>query len=145
MKNTEENSEKIGFPNLFTIQLTFLSYFPYHFTIQPIFRPHFPYLFTIQLTFPPCFPYLFTMLGISLSELCKWGSKKWRKASWIVKKFGISRRKSKLNSEKIGKTPTYLSIYIFIRIIDFIQFFASYFPILMSFKFPQSNLFYITA
>ena len=41
--------------------------------------------------------------------------------------------------------PTYLSIYIFIRIIDFIQFFASYFPILMSFKFPQSNLFYITA
>jgi hypothetical protein len=48
MKNTEENSEKIGFPNLFTIQLTFLSYFPYHFTIQPIFRPHFPYLFLVS-------------------------------------------------------------------------------------------------
>ena len=30
--------------------------------------------------------------------------------------------------------PTYLYIYIFMRIIDFIQFFASYFPILMSFK-----------
>ena len=30
--------------------------------------------------------------------------------------------------------PTYLYIYIFIRIIDFIQFFASYFPMLMSFK-----------
>ena len=43
------------------------------------------------------------MLGISLSELCKWGSKKWRKASWIVKRFGKYRRKSKLNSEKIGK------------------------------------------
>ena len=41
--------------------------------------------------------------------------------------------------------PTYLSIYIFIRFIDFIQFFASYLPILMNFKFPQSNLFYITA
>ena len=39
--------------------------------------------------------------------------------------------------------PIYLSIYIFIRIIDFIQFFASYFPILMSFKCPQSSLFYI--
>ena len=41
--------------------------------------------------------------------------------------------------------PTYLFIYIFIRIIDVIQCSASYFPILMSFKFPQSNLFYITA
>jgi hypothetical protein len=38
-----------------------------------------------------------------LSELCKLGSKKWRKASWIVKRFGKYRRKSKLNSEKIGK------------------------------------------
>jgi hypothetical protein len=40
--------------------------------------------------------------------------------------------------------PTYLPIYIFMRIIDFIHL-ASYFPILMSFKFPHSNLFYITA
>ena len=39
--------------------------------------------------------------------------------------------------------PAYLYIYIFMRIIDFIQFFASYFPILMSFKCPQSSLFYI--
>jgi hypothetical protein len=115
------------------------------------------------------------MLEISLNELCKWGSKKRRKASWIVKRFGKYRRKSKLNSEKIWKIwkkpklvmisplctschnitvillnvelntinltlylqrhiPKYLSIYIFIRIIDFIQFFASYFHILMSFK-----------
>jgi hypothetical protein len=28
--------------------------------------------------------------------------------------------------------PTYLSIYIFFRIIDFIQFFASYFPIYLN-------------
>jgi hypothetical protein len=33
------------------------------------------------------------MLGISLSELCKWVSKKRRKVSWIVKRFGKYRRK----------------------------------------------------
>jgi hypothetical protein len=33
------------------------------------------------------------MLGILLSELCKWVSKKWRKVSRIVKRFGKYRRK----------------------------------------------------
>jgi hypothetical protein len=58
-------------------------------------------LFTKTYTYLPI--YNLIMLGISLSELCKWGSKKWRKASWIVNRFGKYRRKSKLNSEKIGK------------------------------------------
>jgi hypothetical protein len=41
--------------------------------------------------------------------------------------------------------PTYLSIYIFYENYRFYSIFASHFPILMSFRFPQSNLFYITA
>ena len=41
---------------------------------------------------------------------------------------------------------TYLPIYLhFYQNYRFYSIFASYFPILMSFKFPQSNLFYITA
>jgi phage-related minor tail protein len=32
-------------------------------------------------------------MGISLSELCEWVSKKWRKVNRIVKKFGKYRRK----------------------------------------------------
>jgi hypothetical protein len=41
---------------------------------------------------------------------------------------------------------TYLPIYLhFYANYKFYSTFASYFPILMSFKFPQSNLFYITA
>ena len=44
------------------------------------------------------------------------------------------------------KTYTYLPIYLhFYENYRFYSIFASYFPILMSFKFPQSNLFYITA
>ena len=44
------------------------------------------------------------------------------------------------------KTYTYLPIYLhFYQNYRFYSIFASYFPILMSFKFPQSNLFYITA
>jgi hypothetical protein len=34
------------------------------------------------------------MLGISLSELCKWVSKKWRKVSRIVKSLGNTEEKS---------------------------------------------------
>jgi hypothetical protein len=37
------------------------------------------------------------MLGISLSELCKGVSKKWRKVSRIVKRFGKYRRKVSWN------------------------------------------------
>jgi hypothetical protein len=44
------------------------------------------------------------------------------------------------------KTYTYLPIYLhFYQNYRFYSIFASYFPILMTFKFPQSNLFYITA
>jgi hypothetical protein len=44
------------------------------------------------------------------------------------------------------KTYTYLPIYLhFYQNYRFYSICASYFPILMSFKFPQSNLFYITA
>jgi hypothetical protein len=38
-----------------------------------------------------------------------------------------------------------LIFYLQRHIPTYIQFFVSYFPILMSIKFPQSNLFYITA
>jgi hypothetical protein len=48
------------FPNLSTIQLTFLPYFQNHFIIQLTFLPYFPYLFTIQLIFLPYFPNLIT-------------------------------------------------------------------------------------
>ena len=44
------------------------------------------------------------------------------------------------------KTYTYLPIYLhFYENYSFYSIFASHFPILMSFRFPQSNLFYITA
>ena len=43
------------------------------------------------------------MLGISLSELCKWVSKKWRKVSRIVKRFGKYRRKVSWNVKWYGK------------------------------------------
>jgi hypothetical protein len=44
------------------------------------------------------------------------------------------------------KTYTYQPIYIyFYQSYRFYSIFASYFPISMSFKFPQSNLFCITA
>jgi hypothetical protein len=44
------------------------------------------------------------------------------------------------------KTYTYLPIYLhFYQNYRFYSIFASYFPILMSFKFPQSKIFYITA
>ena len=43
------------------------------------------------------------MLGISLSELCKWVSKKRRKVSWIVKRFGNYRRKLWKDMENMEK------------------------------------------
>jgi hypothetical protein len=44
------------------------------------------------------------------------------------------------------KKYTYLPIYLhFYQNYRFYSIFASYFPILMSFKFPQSNIIYITA
>jgi hypothetical protein len=43
------------------------------------------------------------MLGISLSELCKWVSKKRRKVRWIVKRFGKYRRKVSWIMKRLGK------------------------------------------
>ena len=43
------------------------------------------------------------MLGISLSELNKWVSKKWRKVSRIVKRFGKYRRKLWNDMENMDK------------------------------------------
>jgi hypothetical protein len=44
------------------------------------------------------------------------------------------------------KTYTYLPIYLhFYENYRFYSIFANHFPILMSFRFPQSNLFYIAA
>jgi hypothetical protein len=46
------------FPNLFTIQLTFLPYFPNFYHYSTYFSSIFPYHFNIQLTLLPYFPYL---------------------------------------------------------------------------------------
>jgi hypothetical protein len=51
------------------------------------------------------------MLGISLSELFKWVSKKLRKVSWIVKRFGKYRRKVSWivkRYEKYERNPSWI-------------------------------------
>jgi hypothetical protein len=60
-----------------------------------------------------------------------------------IVEYGIKHHKA---NPLFTKTYTYLPIYLhFYQNCRFYSIFASYFPILMSFKFPQSNLFYITA
>jgi hypothetical protein len=117
------------FPNHFTIQLIFLPYFPYHFTFQLAFFPCCPYLITIRLTFLPYFPNHFTIqlifpmfssyqkqaLTVMISPLCTNGH------DITVILLNVALNTNNLTLYLQRHIPTYLSIYIFNRIIDFIQ------------------------
>jgi hypothetical protein len=89
---------------------TFLPYFPYHFTI---FVCVFQIFSLFNLLFVPYFPYHFTFYPYFL-KLNYAGNI----IEWVV---WVSEQEMKSNSEKL-KWPTYLYIYIFMRIINFIQF-----------------------
>ena len=116
------------FPNHFTIQLIFLPYFLYHFTFQLF--PCCPYLITIQLTFLPYFPNHFTIqliflmfssyqkqtLTVMISPLCTNGH------DITVLLLNVALNTNNIIFYLQRHIPTYLSIYIFFRIIDFIQF-----------------------
>jgi hypothetical protein len=151
------------FPNFFIIRLAFLSYFPNHCTIffhifpifslfSSVFSKSFHYSTYLSSIFSKSFHYS-TYLSSIFSNV-------FQLSETIINSYDIffmyKRPCYNCNIVECGikhpqpnplftKTYTYLPIYIFIRIMDFIQFFASYFPILMSFKSPQYNLFYITA
>jgi hypothetical protein len=120
------------FPNHFTIQLIFFPYFPYHFTFQLAFFPCCPYLITIRLTFLLYFPNRFTIriflpyfpmfssyqkqtLTVMISPLCT----NWHDIAVILLNVALNT----INLTLYLHIPTYLYIYIFIRIIDFCQFF----------------------
>ena len=55
------------------------------------------------------------MLRISLSELCKWVSKKQRKVSWIVKRFGKYRRKVSWIMKRSGKYGRNVFLFFFYK------------------------------
>jgi hypothetical protein len=130
------------FPNLFTIFFCifqiislfnlsfhyFLLYFRNYFTIQLIFLPY----------FPMCSSYQKQALTVMISPL-------YTNCHDIINIVECGIKHHQLNPLFI-KTYTYLPIYLpFYQNYRFYSIFASYFPILMSFQFPQSNLFYITA
>ena len=116
------------FPNHFTIQLIFLPYFLYHFTFQLF--PCCPYLITIRLTFLPYFPNHFTIqliflmfssyqkqtLTVMISPLCTNGH------DITVLLLNVASNTNNIIFYLQRHIPTYLSIYIFFRIIDVIQF-----------------------
>jgi hypothetical protein len=94
------------FPSLFTIRLTYLPYFPNHFTIQLIFLPYFPMFSSYQKQ----------ALTVMISPLCT----NCHDITVILLNMALSTIKLTLYLQR--HIPTYLSIYIFIRIVDFIQF-----------------------
>ena len=122
------------FPNHFTIQLICLPYFPYHFTFQHAFLTCCPYPITIRLTFLPYFPNHFTLqliflpyfqtlssyqkqvLTIMLSPLCTNG----HDITVILLNVALNTINLTLILQRY--ISICLSIYIFIRIIDFIKF-----------------------
>jgi hypothetical protein len=95
------------FQNLFTIQLTYLSYFPNHFTIQFIFLPYFPMFSSYQKQ----------ALTVMIYPLCT------NCHDIAVILLNVALRTNNLTLYLHRHIPTYLSIYFFITIIDFIQFF----------------------
>jgi hypothetical protein len=94
------------FPNLFTIRLTYLPYFTNHFTIQLIFLQYFPMFSSYQKQ----------ALTVMISPLCTNGH------DITVILLNVTLNTINLTLYLQRHIPTYLSIYIFIRIIDFIQF-----------------------
>jgi hypothetical protein len=96
----------LHFPNLFTIRLTYLPYFQNHFNIQLIFLPYFPMFSSYQKQ----------ALIVMISPLCT------NCHDITVILLNKALRTINLTLYLQRHIPTYLSIYIFIRIIDFIQF-----------------------
>ena len=94
------------FPNLFTIRLTYLPYFQNHFTIHVIFLPYFPMFSSYQKQ----------ALTVMISHLCT------NCHAIAVILLNVALNTINLTLYLKRHIPTYLSIYIFIRIIDFIQF-----------------------
>jgi hypothetical protein len=115
----------LDFPNLFTIRLTYLPYFPNHFTIQLIFLPYFP-MFSMHLSETSIDSY-----DISFMYKLPWNN-------CNIVECGI---KNHQPNPLFTKTYTYLPIYLHVyQNYRFYSIFASYLPMLMSFKFQQSNL-----
>jgi hypothetical protein len=93
------------FPNLFTIRLIFLPYFPNHFTLQLIFLPYFSMFSSYQKQ----------ALTVMISPLCTNG----HDITLILLNVALNTINLTLYLQR--HIPTYLSICIFIRILDFIQ------------------------
>jgi hypothetical protein len=94
------------FRNLFTIRFIYLPYFPNHFTLQLIFLPYFPMFSSYQKQ----------VLTALISPLCT----NCHDITVILLNVALNTINLTLYLQR--HIPTYLYIYIFIRIIDFIQF-----------------------
>ena len=84
----------------------FLPYFPYHFTIQLVFLPYFSKFSSYQKQ----------ALTVMISPLCT------NDHDITVILLNVALNTNNLTLYLQRHIPTYLSIYIFIRIVDFIQF-----------------------
>ena len=125
-------------PILFSISFHYSTYFSSIFSISfHNFLLYFPNPFTIQLIFLPYFPvfssYQKQTLTVMISPLCT----NCHDVTVLLLNVASNTINLIFYLQRNIPTCTYLYIYIFMRIIDFIHFFASYFPILMRFKCPQ--------
>ena len=148
------------FSSIFSILFHYSTYFSSIFSLSfHYFLLYFPNLFTIRLTrylssiFSKSFHYstylsfifsnVFQLSETSINSYDISFMYKLPRYSWNIVESSVKHHKS---NPLFTKTYTYLPIYLhFYQNYRFYSIFTSYFPILMSFKFAQSNLFYITA
>jgi hypothetical protein len=95
---------RLYFPNIFTNRVTYLPYFPNHFTIQIVLLPYFPMFSSYQKQ----------ALTVMISPLCA------NCHDIVVILLNVALNTINITLYLQRHIPTYLSIYIFIRIIDFI-------------------------